>query len=109
VGFFLLLDPLNRRIALPSLTGDLARGYRGRLYSFLAAGWVCGWLWEFWNYWANAKLIYTFPMFQRWKVFEMPATGYLGFPLFALECFTMYVTGAWVFSRKSAPAEKYHR
>lgn len=109
VGFLFLLDPLNHKLALPSFAGDLARGYRGRLCSFLAAGCVCGWLWEFWNYWANAKWIYTFPMFQRWKIFEMPAPGYLGFPLFALECFTMYVTGAWVFSRKSTPAQKYHR
>jgi hypothetical protein len=25
------------------------------------------------------------------KIFEMPVPGYLGFPAFALECFTMYV------------------
>jgi hypothetical protein len=25
------------------------------------------------------------------KLFEMPLPGYLGFPAFALECFTMYV------------------
>ena len=25
------------------------------------------------------------------KIFEMPLPGYLGFPAFALECFTMYV------------------
>jgi hypothetical protein len=109
LGFLFLLDPINRRLDLPSFTGDLARGYRGRLYSFLASGWVCGWLWEFWNYWANAKWLYTFPMFQQWKIFEMPAPGYLGFPVFALECFAMYVTGAWVLSRKSVPEQKYHQ
>jgi hypothetical protein len=27
---------------------------------------------------------------ERAKVFEMPVPGYLGFPAFALECFTMY-------------------
>ncbi|HVA95818.1 MAG TPA: hypothetical protein VNI36_13050, partial [Candidatus Dormibacteraeota bacterium] len=97
LGFLFLLDPVNYRLHLPSFEGDLARGRRGRLYSFLAAGWVCGWLWEFWNYWARARWIYTFPSFlpggQQWKIFQMPAPGYLAFPVFALECFVMYVTG----------------
>jgi hypothetical protein len=35
-------------------------------------------------------------MFQQTKVFEMPAPGYLGFIPFALECFAMYVTAAWL-------------
>lgn len=94
IGFILLLDPLNRRLALPSFIGDLSEGFRRRLYGFFFAGWVCGWLWEFWNNWAGAKWQYTFPMFQNWKIFEMPAPGFLGFLPFALECFTMYVTAA---------------
>jgi hypothetical protein len=96
IGFFLLLDPLNRHLGLRSLLSDLAQGRRGRLYSLLASGWACGWLWEFWNYWAAAKWHYTFPILQRWKIFEMPALGYLGFLPFALECFAMYVTAAWL-------------
>jgi hypothetical protein len=100
LGFIFALDPLNHRLLLPSFEGDLERGYRGRLYSFLLAGWVCGWLWEFWSYWAGAKWIYMFPLFDRWKIFEMPAPGYIVYPVFALECFAMYVTGVWVFSRK---------
>ena len=28
---------------------------------------------------------------EQVKIFEMPLPGYLGFPAFALECFTMYV------------------
>ena len=54
IGFVFFLDPLNHRLLLPSLLGDLATA-RGRLYSLLISGWVCGWLWEFWNYWAAAK------------------------------------------------------
>jgi hypothetical protein len=95
IGFVFLLDPINHRLRLPSLVGDLAAGRRGRLYSLLISGWVCGWLWEFWNFWAAAKWHYTFPLAQRWKIFEMPAPGYLGFLPFALECFTMYVTASW--------------
>jgi hypothetical protein len=94
LGFIFLLDPWNARRGLPSLVRDLALGRRERLYSFLAAGWVCGWLWEFWNWWATARWEYIFPMFQDWKILAMPAPGYLGFPPFALECFTMYVAAA---------------
>jgi hypothetical protein len=107
LGFLFLLDPINYRLHLPSFEGDLARGHRGRLYSFLAAGWVCGWLWEFWNYWARAGWIYTFPIGQHWKIFQMPAPGYLAFPVYALECFAMYVNGAWLFSPKYIAEKKY--
>jgi hypothetical protein len=96
VGFFLLLDPLNRRLRLPSLLGDLAHGRHSLLYSLLVSGWVCGWLWEFWNYWAAAKWHYVFPIFQGAKIFEMPVPGYLGFLPFALECYVMYVTASWL-------------
>lgn len=96
IGFYLLLDPLNHRLGLPSLLGDISYGRWGRFCSLLAAGWICGWLWEFWNYWAAAKWHYIFPMFQGWKIFEMPAPGYFGFLPFALECFVMYVTAAWL-------------
>ncbi len=91
IGFVLLLDPINFQRGWPSLLGDLAEGRRDRLYALLTAGWVCGWLWEFWNWWAGARWEYTVPMFQQWKIFAMPAPGYLGFLPFALECFTMYV------------------
>jgi hypothetical protein len=96
IGFVFLLDPINYRLGLPSLIGDFVRGRRSRFYSLLASGFVCGWLWEFWNYWAAAKWHYIFPMFQEWKVFEMPIPGYLGFLPFALECFVMYTTTAWL-------------
>jgi hypothetical protein len=107
IGFLFLLDPINHLIHLPSFEGDLEQGYRGRLFSFLIAGWVCGWLWEFWNYWARSGWIYTFPIGQQWKIFQMPAPGYLAFPVFALECFAMYVNGAWLLSPKYVAEKKY--
>ncbi|HKV05560.1 MAG TPA: hypothetical protein VJO53_10690 [Candidatus Acidoferrales bacterium] len=96
IGFILVLDPVNRRLRLPSFLGDLSDGFARRFYGFLASGWICGWLWEFWNEWAAAKWHYTLPLFQQTKIFEMPAPGFLGFPPFALECFAMYVTCAWL-------------
>jgi hypothetical protein len=102
IGFIFLLDPINFSRGLPSLLGDLASGRRGRLYSLFIAGWVCGWLWEFWNYWALAKWHYIFPMAQGWKIFEMPAPGYLGFLPFALECFVMYTAVSHVLEKAVA-------
>ena len=102
VGFVFLLDPLNHRLGWPSLLGDLAVGRRSRFYSLLISGWICGWLWEFWNYWAAAKWHYVFPMFQRYKIFEMPVVGYIGFLPFALECFVMYTTADAILRRRNA-------
>jgi hypothetical protein len=47
-------------------------------------------LWECWNYWSRSKWHYTVPIMEHLKLFEMPLPGYLGFPAFALECFTLY-------------------
>ena len=102
VGFIFLLDPINCRLRLPSIIGDFAAGRRSRFYSLLIAGFVCGWFWEFWNFWAAAKWRYIFPMFQQWKIFEMPAPGFLGFLPFAVECFVMYMTASWLVGRPAA-------
>ncbi len=90
VGFALLLDPLNYFARQRSLLGDFEAGRRTTFYTLLGSGWVCGVLWEFWNYWAAAQWQYVFPILQGWKIFEMPLPGYLGFPPFAVECFVMY-------------------
>lgn len=99
VGFFLLLDPANYRLGLPSLMRDLEEGRPGRLYALLVSGWTCGWLWEFWNYWASARWQYVFPLFQEWKIFAMPAPGYLGFLPFALECSVMLIFTRWALGK----------
>lgn len=91
LGFFFLLDPLNARASDESIFGDLREGHRGRLVNLLAAGLICGLVWEFWNYWAGAKWIYNVPILPHIRIFEMPIVGYGGFPAFALECFAMYV------------------
>ncbi|HEV8588711.1 MAG TPA: hypothetical protein VGQ72_07520 [Pyrinomonadaceae bacterium] len=91
LSFIFFLDPLNALWGWPSITSDLARGEWWRLFSLLASGLLCGFLWEFWNYWALSKWTYTVPYFGNVKIFEMPVFGYLGFPPFALECWAMYI------------------
>ncbi|WP_456433587.1 hypothetical protein [Thermosulfuriphilus sp.] len=89
-GFIFLLEPINHRFGGDSLLRDWQRGRPQRFYLLLLAGLVCGFLWEFWNYWSEAKWIYTVPWVGKIKLFEMPLPGFLGFPPFAVECFVMY-------------------
>lgn len=90
IGFIFLLDPISYWMGGRSLFRDLERGDPKVLYSLLLSGFICGWLWEFWNYWAGAKWHYTVPILGDLKIFEMPFLGYLGFPPFAVECWVMY-------------------
>jgi hypothetical protein len=85
-SFVFLLEPWNRRHARRSFLRDLEAGEAGPLCRTLAAGLVCGVLWETWNFWARSKWIYTVPVFEEMKLFEMPLLGFLGFPPFAVEC-----------------------
>ena len=111
LGFIFLLDPLNARAGGESLTADYRfsrelhpvpssgagrsagdrTGPFDRAINLMVGGLACGFVWELWNYWARTKWIYTVPILPNLKLFEMPLPGYLGFPAFALECFTMYV------------------
>jgi hypothetical protein len=91
LGFIFLLDPINAWLGGESLAEDFAAGRHNRCWNLVLSGFLCGFLWEFWNYWARAKWHYTVPIMENVKLFEMPLPGYLGFPAFALECFTMYV------------------
>lgn len=91
LGFIFLLDPLNARAGSESVLGDWRHGRTDRLVNLLLAGLICGLLWEFWNYWAHTKWVYTVPIFPNVKLFEMPVVGFGGFPPFAVECFVMYV------------------
>jgi len=96
-GFaFFLVDPIcywlgrtERNHVGRSLLGQLASGDNTRLVALLAAGLVCGGLWEAWNLGARTKWIYSVPFFDELKIGEMPVLGFLGFPPFALECYAM--------------------
>lgn len=57
-----------------------------RLLLTLVAGFICGGLWECWNFWAGAKWYYSIPFVDVLHLFEMPVLGFLGFPIFAVAC-----------------------
>lgn len=82
---------VNHRWGSEGILNDIETRGPGRLYRLLAAGAVCGLLWEIWNFWARSKWVYNVPFFDQLRIFEMPLAGYLGFPPFAVECREMYV------------------
>jgi hypothetical protein len=90
IGFAFLLEPLLYRSGGGSLLHDIEHGDLSRLLNLLVGGLVCGLLWESWNFWAQAKWIYTVPFFEELKLFEMPLLGFLGFPPFAVSAYAMY-------------------
>jgi Domain of unknown function (DUF4332) len=88
---WLIAEPLLYR-ADPerSLFADVGRGDWGRIARLMAAGLFAGILWESFNAASRAKWIYTVPFLEHVKVFEMPPIGFLGFPFFALEVWSLY-------------------
>jgi hypothetical protein len=90
LGPIFALDPLLEKMGIHSLSSDINSGNRRRVWSLMAGGLLCGFLWEFWNFWAGSKWLYHVPFFGKWKIFEMPVLGFLGFPPFALECWILY-------------------
>ncbi len=90
VGFILVLEPLNLRLGAPSILRQLAAGEPGTLLRLLLAGYLCGFLWEFWNYWAAARWVYHLSFLPSARIFEMPVVGFLGFGPFAVELYAMY-------------------
>ena len=103
LGFIFLLDPINAWLGGESLWEDWRANRGDRLVNLALSGFLCGVLWEFWNYWSRAKWHYAVPILERLKLFEMPVPGYFGFPAFAIECFTMYVFLRRAFTRAGRP------
>jgi hypothetical protein len=88
-SFVFLIEPWNRRHARRSFLRDLEAGEAAPFCRTLAAGLICGVLWETWNFWARSKWVYTVPVLGQLKLFEMPLLGFLGFPPFAIECLVL--------------------
>ncbi|MDO8556834.1 MAG: hypothetical protein Q7R96_06730 [Nanoarchaeota archaeon] len=90
LAFFLLLDPINYLHGQPSILKHLKQGNWTFVILLGLAGLICGFFWEFWNYWSTNKWFYHIPYVGFWKIFEMPLLGYLGYPPFALELYAMW-------------------
>jgi hypothetical protein len=91
VAVWLVAEPvLYRTDPGHSLLVDVAAGRWGRIARLMAAGLFAGVLWEAFNFVARGQWIYTVPFLEHIKIFEMPPIGFLGFPFFALEVWSLY-------------------
>ena len=100
MGFFFLLEPVNHASGARSILTDLTGGRVERFLCLLAGGFLCGMLWEFWNFWSASKWVYSAPFTESIRYFEMPMAGFLGFGPFALEYFAMYEFAALIFRKE---------
>ena len=90
IGFILLLDPVNYMKGHKSILGAWQNGHFDKIIYLLGGGLICGFLWEFWNYWETTKWVYQLPYSAGPKIFEMPLLGFLGFPALALDYYVLY-------------------
>lgn len=103
-GLIFLIEPINYRIGAPSVYRDLEEGKISFFYQLLAAGFVCGLLWESWNFQAvpHQGLIWKYYLnefywmlsFQK-QIGEMPLLGFLGYPPFIWECYALWELCKW--------------
>ena len=83
---FLILTSLQQRAGQSSIFSAMTDGDWRPALSAAIAALICGFFWEMWNYYSLAKWMYSIPYVYRFKVFEMPVLGYMGYLPFGLEC-----------------------
>lgn len=83
---WVFLWPLCEALASLLQRRALATPLESRAFVRVAAlGIPLGLLWESLNWQCRRGWVYTVPFFERWKLFEMPLPGYLGYLPFLLE------------------------
>ncbi len=86
---FFLIEPLNQRLGRPSLFHYLGAGNWRPVASLALGALLCGFFWEFWNYYSFPKWTYDTPGVNWAHVFEMPVLGYVGYLPFGLALYAM--------------------
>jgi hypothetical protein len=108
IGFFFLLDPWVGHHSGHSLLSDWRQRQFHRTWTLLASGLICGLFWEGCNYGAGAKWHYTLPHWRFFKIFEMPALGFIGFLPFALEVHAFHQAALLVWRRTTATQHRMY-
>lgn len=98
LGWIPLLDSINDELGSPSFRRQWQGSNWLPTLGLLVGGFVCGLLWETWNFQAaiagGGHWIYTVPEPLRvfgWHFGKMPLLGLLGFPPFAMELYAFYL------------------
>jgi hypothetical protein len=100
IGFILFLDPINYLFHEKSLFKQIKKGELNIVISLFVAGFICGFFWEFWNYWAYTKWYYTVPILDKIKIFEIPFLGFFAYGFFAWELYAMYYFAKLLFPKE---------
>ncbi|MBL7164623.1 MAG: hypothetical protein ISS57_18705 [Anaerolineales bacterium] len=90
LSIYFIMEPINIWLG----NRNLVLGTQERDWRPVIALWVgvliTAFFWEFWNFHAYPKWIYTVPFVDFWHIFEMPLLGYGGYLPFALELYAVY-------------------
>lgn len=68
------------------LLKEVSRGDFTLVWSSAVAALLCGFFWEMWNLYSEAKWVYSIPALDRFHLFEMPLLGYAGYLPFGVIC-----------------------
>ena len=85
-GPLIIVTAVSSIIGLPTVFDGISRGSWTGVCRLAASGLICGFFWEMWNYYSQAKWIYSIPFVSQCRIFEMPVLGYAGYLPFGLEC-----------------------
>lgn len=90
LSVFFILEPINHKLGNRTLLEQTSAGNWRPVVSLWTGTLICGFFWEFWNYWSFPKWIYDVPFVGFGHIFEMPVLGYGGYLPFSLEVFALY-------------------
>jgi hypothetical protein len=87
ISIALILEALNVWLGRRSFLQHLQHGDWRPVIILPVAALICGFFWEFWNYYSYPKWIYHTPHAHFAHIFEMPLFGYGGYLPFAWELY----------------------
>ena len=90
ISVYFIIDPVNTWWKNRSLFQKVEHGDWRPVAALWVGSLICGFFWEFWNYFAYPKWVYQVPFVDFLHIFEMPILGYLGYLPFSMELFALY-------------------
>ena len=90
LSLYFTFAAVNAALGYRSLSDFTAVGEWRAVVALMLGTLICGFFWEFWNYYAYPKWIYHVEPFEILYIFEMPLLGYGGYLTFGLELFALY-------------------
>ena len=86
VAPLLVITSLQALRGRRTILSALHKGDWHNIVLLALAALICGFFWEMWNIKSVAKWIYEVPFVGKFRIFEMPVLGFMGYLPFGLEC-----------------------